>query len=131
MCSSGTVMRSSTLRSSWSLEPAMRSCRRAFLPVSAAAARTTRRRRGAALPKGVMRVCISPSWRSELTRDCCVSRDSAWRTESSSMSWRLTRSLTDSARARDSCCMLEKRSSSSGSNSEDPRVDALWYRDII
>ena len=115
MCSSGAVMRSSTLRSSSPCAPSSLSC--TCLPVSPAAWRTTRRRRGTSASNGTMRVRMRPSCSSELTRDCCSSRVSYWRVRSSSDALQ-----ADSGRprirrgARLSCCRLEKRSSSSGSN---------------
>src|SRR3546814_8830110 len=53
--------------------------------------------------------------RSELTRDCCNSRVSYWWVRSSSVPCRLDMSAADSPSARESCCRVEKRSSSSGS----------------
>ena len=82
MCSSGAVMRSSTLRSSSPCAPSSLSC--TCLPVSLAAWRTTRRRRGTSASNGTMRVRMRPSCSSELTRDCCSSRVSYWRVRSSS-----------------------------------------------
>jgi hypothetical protein len=72
MCSSGAVMRSSTLRSSSPCAPRRLSC--ACLPSSPAVWRMTRRRRGTRPSNGTMRVRMRPSCRSELTRDCCSSR---------------------------------------------------------
>ncbi|CAM5314784.1 hypothetical protein RLIN73S_02055 [Rhodanobacter lindaniclasticus] len=56
---------------------------------------------------GNMRVRSKPSCSSVLTRDCWISRVSAWRVSSSSMLWIDTRSDTDSASAREYCCSCE------------------------
>ena len=82
MCSSGAVMRSSTLRSSSPCAPSSLSW--TCLPVSLAAWRSTRRRRGTSASNGTMRVRMRPSCSSELTRDCCSSSVSYWRVRSSS-----------------------------------------------
>ena len=60
------------------------------------------------------RARMRPSCRSELTRDCCSSRVSYWRVRSSIDSCRLCKSAADSARPRDSCCRLLKRSAPAG-----------------
>ena len=124
MCSSGAVMRSSTLRSSSPWAPSTRSA--ACLPVSVAAWRTTRRRRGSSESSGSMRVRMRPSWRSELTRDCWVNRVSYCRVRSSIEPCRLCRSAADSASARASCCRVLKRSSSSGSKLSSPASFWRW-----
>ena len=69
ICSSGAVMRSSTLRSISPEAPSTFNC--TCLPVSEAACRNTRRKRGTKASNGTIRVRIKPSCRSELTRACC------------------------------------------------------------
>ena len=54
-----------------------------------------------------MRVRINPSCSSVFTRDCCSNKVSDSRVIFSSIPWILPRSLTLSARERDSCCICE------------------------
>ncbi len=105
MCSNGGSMRSSTWRSSSPLAPSTTSS--TCLPASCPAWRTRRVRRWACRWNGTMRVRIRPFWRSATTRPCCCSRFCASRLRLPSRPSMLATSLTDSARARDSCWMVE------------------------
>ena len=115
MCSMGGMTRSSTLRSSSPSMPCSFSS--TCLPSSAAVWRTMRRRRGAWLEKGTMRVRISPSCSSVLTRDCCSSRVSDSWVRLARIARSESRSDRDSIMPRESCCIWVKRSNSRGSNS--------------